>query len=50
MKYAIQRKRRIHTVKWDSCVRKVKRKGTAVNPFAVCTSQLGKSSFTKKIK
>lgn len=50
MKYTIKRKRRIHTAKWDSCVKKVKRKGTAVNPFAVCTSRLGKESFTKKRK
>ena len=46
MPYKIKGK--IHTAKWDSCVKDVRKKGTAVNPYAVCTSKLGKKSFLKK--
>jgi hypothetical protein len=46
MAYKI-RKRRVHSAKWDSCVKKVSRKGTAVNPYAVCTKSLGRKSFAK---
>jgi len=31
----------VHTSKWDSCVRKVKAKGSAYDPYAVCTAALG---------
>lgn len=31
---------RKHTAKWDRCVRKVKRRRTAVNAAAVCTAAL----------
>lgn len=30
--------------KWDSCVKKVKKSGSADSPYAVCTAQLGKPS------
>lgn len=31
----------VHTKKWDDCVRDVKRKGGAADPYAVCTASLG---------
>lgn len=46
----IKRRKRIHTAKWDRCVKKVRAKGTAINPFSVCTKALGKESFIKKRK
>lgn len=39
-----------HTPKWDRCVEDVKKKGDKVNPYAVCTSSIGKDSFLKKEK
>lgn len=47
MAYKTKRKP-IHTKKWDLCVKGVKKKGTAVNPYAVCTKSLGKKAFLKK--
>jgi len=47
MIYKIKTKRKMHSVKWDRCVKKVSRKRTAINPFAVCTKRLGKKSFAK---
>jgi hypothetical protein len=38
-------RRSIHSAKWDRCVKDVKRKGTAVDPYAVCTAALGELSF-----
>lgn len=48
MAYKQKRTRKVHTAKWDRCVKKISKKGTAVNPFAVCTAKIGKSSFTTK--
>ena len=48
-KFRVKRKR-IHTAKWDRCVKKVRKQGKAVNPFAVCTKALGKGSYIKKRK
>ena len=46
--YSMNRRRKlnpgrnaVHTSKWDSCVRKVKAKGSAYDPYAVCTAALG---------
>jgi len=36
------RPRRKHTAKWDRCVGDVKRRGTAVDPAAVCTAALSR--------
>lgn len=48
MPYRIKNKRKkIHTAKWDRCVSDVSRKRTAVNPYAVCTKRLGRKSFRK---
>lgn len=35
----------IHSEKWDACVREVKTQRADVDAYAVCTSQLGESSF-----
>jgi hypothetical protein len=48
MAYKIKPRRRIHTAKWDSCVKKVGKSGTAYNPYAVCTKRLGRKSFRQK--
>lgn len=40
----------IHTKKWKRCVKKVKKKNKRVNPYAICTASLGKSSFLKKAR
>jgi len=47
MLYKIKSKRKVHSARWDRCVKKVARKKSAVNPFAVCTKSLGKKSFVK---
>lgn len=39
--------RKIHTAKFDRCVREVKRAGTARNAFAVCTQALGRAGLLK---
>jgi len=39
--------RHVHTKAWDRCVRDVKRKGTAVDPYAVCTAALGEMGILK---
>lgn len=41
--------RSIHTKKFDDCVRDVKRKGSAYNPYAVCMSALGEKRAVKKV-
>jgi preprotein translocase subunit SecA len=42
-------KTKVHTKKWKKCVKEVKAKETNVNPYAVCTSSIGKKeSFKKK--
>jgi len=46
MAYNLKHKRKkIHSAKWDRCVEDVEEKGTAYNPYAVCTSKLKKKSF-----
>lgn len=40
--------KRIHTKKWQSCVKKVKKKGGDYNPFAVCTASIGKKGSILK--
>lgn len=47
MTYKIRKIRKVHTIKWDRCVKKVNKKGIAVNPVAVCTKRLGKKSYLK---
>lgn len=47
MAYKTKRKK-VHTEKFDRCVRDVKKKGTAVSAYAVCTKSLGKKAFLKK--
>jgi len=42
------RVKRIHTKKWERCVKKVRKAGTSVNPYAVCTASLGKKAFLKR--
>ena len=37
-----------HSDKWDRCVDDVTKKGSAVDPYAVCTSQLGSGSYEAK--
>lgn len=39
---------RRHSAKWDRCVREVKRRGTAADPYAVCTAALGELSRRKR--
>jgi hypothetical protein len=34
-----------HTAKWDDCVKRVQRQGTAVDPYAVCTAAMGELSL-----
>lgn len=36
-----RRRKPIHTARFDRCVEDVKRSGTASNPYAVCSSELG---------
>lgn len=38
----------IHTEKFHRCVVKVKKSGSAVNPYAVCMSSIGKVGAVKK--
>ena len=33
-------RRKRHSAKWDRCVRKVKKRGGAVDPYAVCTARV----------
>jgi len=41
--------KRLHTKKWQRCVRKVKMKDKGVNPFAVCSYSIGyKGSILKQ--
>jgi hypothetical protein len=47
MTYKLKRRKKVHSAKWDRCVKKVSKKGTAVNPYAVCTRSLGKKSYAK---
>jgi len=41
-------RRSVHTAEWDRCVKEVRRKGTAVDPYAVCTAALGELGAIKK--
>lgn len=40
-------RRKIHTAKWDRCVKDVQKSGVSRNAFAVCTKALGKAGFLK---
>jgi len=43
------KKKRLHTKKWQRCVRKVKMKDKGINPFAVCSYSIGyKGSILKQ--
>ncbi|MGH9760627.1 MAG: hypothetical protein ACREAC_07265 [Blastocatellia bacterium] len=37
--------RKRHSAKWDRCVSDVKKSGTAKDPYAVCTSSIGRKSY-----
>jgi hypothetical protein len=50
MAYKIKRRKIIHTAKWDRCVKKVRAKGTAISPYAVCSARLKEKSFLKSHK
>lgn len=39
--------RSVHTAKWDDCVKHVKEKGTAADPYAVCTAAMGEMAIRK---
>lgn len=41
-------KRKLHSTSWDRCVQAVKRRGKAMNPYAVCTAALKEMSFRQK--
>jgi hypothetical protein len=41
-------RKRIHSARWDRCVKKVKKQSTAYNPYAVCTARLGRKSFSQE--
>lgn len=43
--WAAEQKEKKHSAKWDRCVQKVKKSGTADKPEAVCTAQLGDKSY-----
>jgi hypothetical protein len=47
-KVAYKTKKKIHTRKFDKCVKEVERKGTAVNPYAVCQKSLGEEKAILK--
>src|SRR5487761_1613738 len=40
--------RSAHTKKWDDCVRDVKRSGSKVSPYAVCSSAIGYEGSVRK--
>jgi hypothetical protein len=43
------KKGRIHTVKWDRCVKKVRKRSKGkYNPYAVCTAVLGEEGSVLK--
>lgn len=37
----------VHTKAWDRCVKEVKAKGTATDPYAVCTAAMGEMAIRK---
>lgn len=41
-------RRSVHTPKFDRCVQSVKRSGSPVNPYAVCSSAIGYEGSVKK--
>lgn len=41
-------RRAVHTKKFDRCVREVRRRGGAANPYAVCSAELGERGSVKK--
>jgi hypothetical protein len=45
--YATRQKKGLSTKKFDRCVTKVKRKGGAKNPYAVCNASMGGKSKSK---
>lgn len=40
-------RRAVHTKAFDRCVRQVRKRGDAANPYAVCSSSLGKTAVKK---
>ena len=40
-------RKKVHTAKWDRCVKDVRKKGTAVDPYAVCTAAMGELAIRK---
>ena len=41
-------KKRIHTMKWERCVKDIGKTKGIKSPEVICTSKLGKTSFLKK--
>jgi hypothetical protein len=42
-------RKKIHTAKWDRCVKKVRKKSKGkYNPYAVCTAVLGEKGSIRK--
>jgi len=39
--------KRTHSPSWKRCVKKVKRKESRVNPYAICSASLKGKSFKK---
>lgn len=39
--------RSVHTAKWDRCVKEVRKRGTAADPYAVCTAAMGELAVRK---
>jgi hypothetical protein len=40
-------RKRVHTAKWDRCVKEVRQRGTAADPYAVCTAAMGELAIRK---
>jgi hypothetical protein len=40
-------RRSVHTAKWDQCVKDVRKKGAAADPYAVCTAAMGELAIRK---
>lgn len=47
MSYKIKKKSKIHTNKFDRCVKKVENRGDPVNPFALCQKSLKEKAIKK---
>lgn len=39
--------KKVHTAKWDRCVKEVRKRGTAADPYAVCTAAMGELAVRK---